>query len=271
MSSSAVGCEEIRTRCANGGRLLERLQQRVLALLGHRVRLLDHEHPPLALERPVGRRLDHALADLVDQVLRSGRAKPGQVRVRRGVGERPAPGRVGVRRAGGEQLGDERPRRRRACPEPGGAGEEVGVRRGSRARPPAPSARPAGPRWRRRGVSGSSVIGRARPPAPARAPPRASPSPSTTTMRSGVALGELVVGRRDGALQLDALGLEPVRAVLGALGEALLAALLGGVRRRSGAARSRPACRGRRRTRSAARPSRGRGRGRRPGRRRSSR
>ena len=65
-----------------GRRLLERLQQGVLALLGHRVRLLDHEDPVIPLERPVRRRLDDPLANLIDQMLRSWRPEPREIRVR---------------------------------------------------------------------------------------------------------------------------------------------------------------------------------------------
>ena len=48
------------TKCANGGGLLERLQQRVLGLVVHAVRVRDHEHARARLERPQ-RRLAHDL------------------------------------------------------------------------------------------------------------------------------------------------------------------------------------------------------------------
>ena len=128
VSSSADGCDEIRIRCANGAGSSSVFSSAFWLSSAIASASLDHEDAPLALERPVGRRLDHALANLVDQVLRAGRAKPREVRVRRGVGERPAPGRVRVGRPGRKQLGDERPRRR-PLPGPGGPGEEVGVRR----------------------------------------------------------------------------------------------------------------------------------------------
>ena len=76
------------------GRLLEGLEQGVLALLGHRVGRLDDEDPPGALERPVGDRADHLAADLLDEMLVAGRPQPGQVRVRRGV-ERAPGARIG--------------------------------------------------------------------------------------------------------------------------------------------------------------------------------
>ena len=79
-------------------RLLERLQERVLALLGHRVRPLDDEHSVLALERPVGRRLDDPLADLIDEVLGARRPKPGQIGMGRRVQKRPPARRLRVRR-----------------------------------------------------------------------------------------------------------------------------------------------------------------------------
>ncbi len=63
-------------------RLLERLQQRVLALLGHRVGGLDHEHAAVGLERPVGDLGDHPLADVLDQVLGPARAQPDEVGMR---------------------------------------------------------------------------------------------------------------------------------------------------------------------------------------------
>ena len=107
-------------------RLLERLQQRVLALLGHRLGGLDHEDAAVALERAIGDLGDHALADGLDQVLDPGRAQPDQVGVRRGIGERAPAGFGGVGGALGEQLGGQRPRRLRLAGARR-AGEQVGV------------------------------------------------------------------------------------------------------------------------------------------------
>ena len=104
-------------------------KKRVLALLGHRVRLLDDEDPVLALERPVRRRLDDPLAHLIDEVLRAGRAEPCEIGMRGRVLKRPPPRRVGVGRAEREKLRRERPGRGSRLPEPGGAGEEIRVRR----------------------------------------------------------------------------------------------------------------------------------------------
>jgi hypothetical protein len=114
------------------GRLLERLQERVLALVGHRVGALDDEHSPRALERPVGGGDDHALAHLVDQVLRPPRSQPYEVGVRRGIGQRAAAGVVGVLGALSQELRREgargSPLSRARRP-----GEQVGVdRRGKR-------------------------------------------------------------------------------------------------------------------------------------------
>ena len=91
-------------------RLLERLQQCVLALLGHRVRHLDDEHAVIALERPVGSGLDDLLTDLLDQVLGARRPKPGEIGVRRWIQERPAARRLRVGRAEREELRRERTR-----------------------------------------------------------------------------------------------------------------------------------------------------------------
>ena len=164
-----------------GGRLLERLQQRVLAFLGHRVRVLDHEHPPLALERAVGDLSDHPLAHGLDQVLGPRRAQPGEVRVRRGVGERPPPGVGRVGGPVGEQLGGQSPRRR---PLPGAArpGEQVGVKRlrGGGGQGLARD-RLVGGRLGDRGAHRrSSTAARRRA-----ATSPTSPAPSTTTIRSG--------------------------------------------------------------------------------------
>src|SRR5262249_13748007 len=48
------------------GWVLERLQERVLALVAHRLGRLDHEHAPRALERAVRGAADDAVADLLD-------------------------------------------------------------------------------------------------------------------------------------------------------------------------------------------------------------
>ncbi len=93
------------------GRLLERLQQRVLALVAHRLGGLEDEDPAAALERSVGGRADHPLADLLDQVLGAARCQPDEVGVGRGIEQRPAAGIVGVGGPGGEDLSRERPRR----------------------------------------------------------------------------------------------------------------------------------------------------------------
>ena len=89
------------------GWLLERLQQRVLALVAHRLGRLDDEDPAAALEGPVGGGADHPLADRLDQVLGAARRQPDQVRVGRGVEQGAAAGVVGVLGPGGEDLGGE--------------------------------------------------------------------------------------------------------------------------------------------------------------------
>ncbi len=89
------------------GRLLERLQQRVLALVAHRLRRLDHEDPLAAFEGPVGGGADDPLANLLDQVLGAARGQPDEVGMRRGVEQGAAAGVVGVLGAGGEDLGGE--------------------------------------------------------------------------------------------------------------------------------------------------------------------
>ena len=93
------------------GRFLERLQEGVLALLGHRVGGRDHEDPPRSLEWPVRGGGDHPAADLLDEVLRSDRRHPGDVRVRGRIGERAPPRPFRVWRARGHELGGERPGR----------------------------------------------------------------------------------------------------------------------------------------------------------------
>ena len=79
-----------------GRRLLERLQQRVLALVAHRLGRLDDEDPVLAFEGPVGGGADHPLAHLVDHVLGAARGEPDEVGVRRGIEHRAAAGVVGI-------------------------------------------------------------------------------------------------------------------------------------------------------------------------------
>ena len=101
-------------------RLLERLQQRVLALLGHRLGGLDHEHPPLALERAVG--------DLARSPARAP-PRPG-AGCRAGAARRGRGAARGRRARGGGRRRDRRRRRRaarrpararrRACPSPRG-------------------------------------------------------------------------------------------------------------------------------------------------------
>ncbi len=114
-------------------RLLERLQQRVLALVAHRLRRLDHEDPPAALEGPVGGGADHPLAHLLDQVLGAARGEPDEVGVGRGVEQRPAPGVLGVLGGGGEDLGGEGAGGG-ALAGAARAAEEVGVRGAGRQR-----------------------------------------------------------------------------------------------------------------------------------------
>ena len=78
------------------GRLLQGLQQRVLALVAHRLGGLDHEDALLALEGAVGGGADHLLADLLDHVLGAARGEPDQVGVGRGVEQGAAARVVGV-------------------------------------------------------------------------------------------------------------------------------------------------------------------------------
>ena len=161
------------------GRLLERLQQRVLALVAHRLRRLDDEDPAAALERPVGGGADHPLAHLLDQVLGAARREPDQVGVRaRGrAGRGDARHRGHRRRRRGSRR--RRPAPRRACRRPRGPREEVGVRGPGRERRAQRQPRPG------------LVL---RSPQPARRSPTASitrswtsstvPAPSITTTRS---------------------------------------------------------------------------------------
>ena len=110
------------------GRFLERLQQRVLALLAHRLGLLDDEHAARAFERTVDGRANHLLAQLLDQVLAAARDEPDEVGVWGGIEQRPAARRLRVGGAGGQDLGGEGPCRR---PLAGAAraAEQVGVGR----------------------------------------------------------------------------------------------------------------------------------------------
>ena len=88
-------------------RLLERLQQRVLALVAHRLRGLDDEDAAAALERAVGGGADHPLAHLLDHVLGAARRQPDEIGVGRGVEHRATAGVLGVIGRGGEDLGRE--------------------------------------------------------------------------------------------------------------------------------------------------------------------
>ena len=72
--------------CVGRG-LLEGLEQRVLALLRHRLRTLDDEDPTPTLEGPIRDRRDHLAADVLDEVLIAGGTQPGEVGMRRGVGQ----------------------------------------------------------------------------------------------------------------------------------------------------------------------------------------
>jgi hypothetical protein len=90
--------DEVRER----RRVLERLQQGILALLRHRLRRLDDEDAPLALERPVGDRGDDARANLLDEVLGPGRRDPRQVGMGRRHRDGAASNVVGTRGPGGE-------------------------------------------------------------------------------------------------------------------------------------------------------------------------
>jgi len=87
--------------------LLERLQQRVLALVAHLLGGLDNEDALLRFEGSVSGRTDHFLANLLDHVLGAAGAQPDKVRVRRGVEQSAAAGVLGVGGAAGEDLGRE--------------------------------------------------------------------------------------------------------------------------------------------------------------------
>ena len=92
--------DDVGERC----RLLERLQESVLALLGHSVRLLDDEDAVLALERPVRRRLDDPRPYLIHEMLRAWRAEPREVGMGRRVGGHTAAGGLRVRGPECEEL-----------------------------------------------------------------------------------------------------------------------------------------------------------------------
>jgi hypothetical protein len=109
------------------GRLLERLQQRVLALVAHRLGGLDHEDPLLALEGAVGSGADHLLAHLLDHVLGAAREQPYEVGVRRGIEQGTAAGVVRVGSPGGEDL-RRKGTRRGALAGPARSAEQIGVR-----------------------------------------------------------------------------------------------------------------------------------------------
>jgi hypothetical protein len=100
-----LGAEQ--DQMGEGGWLLERLQQRVLALVAHRLGRLEDEDPPTALEGPIGSGADHPFADRLDQVLGAARREPDQVWVGRGIEQGAAAGVVGILGAGGEDLGGE--------------------------------------------------------------------------------------------------------------------------------------------------------------------
>ena len=124
------------------GGLLERLQQRVLALVAQRLRRLDDEDALAAFEGPVGGGADHPLAHLLDQVLGAARGEPDEVGMRRGIEQGAAAGVVGVLGAGGEDLGGEG----------AGGGALAGALRargrGRRARAPTPAPRVSATRTR---------------------------------------------------------------------------------------------------------------------------
>ena len=116
------------------GRLLQRLQQRVLALVAHRLGRLDDEDPLAAFEGPVGGGPDHPLAHLLDQVLGAAWSQPDQVGMRRGIEQRPAPRVLGVLSRRWQGSPRQRPAPPPACRPPAGRG------RGRRATGPSASA-----------------------------------------------------------------------------------------------------------------------------------
>ncbi len=121
----AVGAEQ--DQVDEPGRLLERLQQRVLTLVAHRLGGLDDEDALAAFEGPVGGGADHPLAHLLDHVLGAGRGEPDEVGMGRGVEQRPPPRVLGVGGRSGEDLRREGPRRGALAGPPRPA-EEVGMR-----------------------------------------------------------------------------------------------------------------------------------------------
>ena len=120
-----LGGEE--DQVGEGGRLLQRLQQGVLALVAHRLRRLDHEDAPAALEGPVGGGADHPLAHLLDHVLGAARGEPDEVGVGRGIEQGAAAGVVRVLGRAREDLRREGPRQL-ALSGAAWSAEEVGMR-----------------------------------------------------------------------------------------------------------------------------------------------
>ena len=123
-------------------RLLECLQEGVLALVPQVLGLLDDEDPSSPLGRAEAGRADHLLADVFDQVLGPRRPQPDEVGVRRGIEQRAAAGVIRIGCALGEELGRERSRGR-GLARASRAAEEVGVagRRERRGHPPLPGDR----------------------------------------------------------------------------------------------------------------------------------
>ncbi len=131
----ALGLGAEQDQVDEGRRLLQRLQQRVLALVAHRLGGVDDEDAVLAFEGPVGGGADHPLAHLVDHVLGAARGEPDEVGVRRGVEQGAAAGVVGI--------GAPRRRRsppRRPAPRPASR-TRAGRGRGRRATAPPPAPR----------------------------------------------------------------------------------------------------------------------------------
>ena len=163
------------------GRLLERLQQRVLALVAHRLGRLDDEDALAAFEGPVGGGADHPLAHLLDHVLGAARRQPDEVGVRRGVEQGAAAGVLGVLGRGGEDLGGEGAGRGPLAG-PARPAEEVGV---GRARTPAPRSAPPAPAPGARCVSVAAARARHSTASITRAWTSSTlPAPSITTTRS---------------------------------------------------------------------------------------